>query len=87
MVVGHHRRHAIHFNVTAHPTVEWTARQVAEAFPWDNAPGYLFCELTIGIVVLPTESSFLVGTPRQGAIDHQVEETCGAGRWRKLDRT
>jgi putative transposase len=41
VVVGHHRRQAIHFNVTAHPTAEWTARQIAEAFPWDSAPRYL----------------------------------------------
>ena len=41
VVVGHHRRHAVHFNVTAHPTAEWTARQIAEAFPWDSAPRYL----------------------------------------------
>lgn len=31
----------LHFNVTAYPTAAWTARQVAEAFPWDSAPGYL----------------------------------------------
>jgi putative transposase len=41
VVLGHHRRRAIHFNVTAHPTAEWTARQIAEAFPWDSAPRYL----------------------------------------------
>ena len=41
VVLSHHRRHAIHFNVTAHPTAEWTARQIAEAFPWDSAPRYL----------------------------------------------
>ncbi len=41
VVLGHDRRHAIHFNVTAHPTAEWTARQIAEAFPWDSAPRYL----------------------------------------------
>jgi len=41
VVLGHHRRHAIHFNVTAHPTAEWTAQQIAEAFPWDSAPRYL----------------------------------------------
>src|SRR5713101_4865918 len=40
VVLGHHRRHAIHFNVTANPTAEWTSRQIAEAFPWDSAPRY-----------------------------------------------
>jgi transposase InsO family protein len=38
--LGHHRRHAIHFKVTVHPTAEWTGRQIAEAFPWDSAPRY-----------------------------------------------
>ncbi|MGH9880088.1 MAG: hypothetical protein ACRD6N_01530 [Pyrinomonadaceae bacterium] len=41
VVLAHQRRHAIHFNVTAHPTAEWTGRQIAEAFPWDGAPRYL----------------------------------------------
>ena len=40
VVVGHQRRHAVHFNVTAHPTAEWTARHIAEAFPWESAPHY-----------------------------------------------
>ncbi len=41
VVLAHHRRRVIHFNVSAHPTAEWTARQIAKAFPWDNAPRYL----------------------------------------------
>lgn len=50
VVLSHHRRHAIHFNVTSHPTAEWTARQIAEAFPWDSAPGYLLhdCDCIYG---------------------------------------
>lgn len=27
--------------MTSHPTAEWTARQIAEAFPWDSTPRYL----------------------------------------------
>jgi transposase InsO family protein len=28
-------------NVTANPTAEWVARQLTEAFPWNEAPRYL----------------------------------------------
>ncbi|MBZ0137240.1 MAG: integrase core domain-containing protein [Planctomycetes bacterium] len=35
------RRKILHFNVTAHPTARWTAQQIVEAFPWDDAPKYL----------------------------------------------
>ena len=41
VVLAHQRRHAIHFNVTTHPTADWTGRQIAQAFPWDSAPRYL----------------------------------------------
>jgi carbohydrate kinase (thermoresistant glucokinase family) len=29
------------FAVTRHPTAEWLARQITEAFPWDKAPTYI----------------------------------------------
>ena len=35
------RRELVWVNVTRHPTAEWVARQVTEAFPWDEAPRYL----------------------------------------------
>ena len=41
VVLSHDRRHIVHFNVTAHPTVRWTAQQMVEAFPFDSAPRYL----------------------------------------------
>jgi transposase InsO family protein len=41
VVLAHHRRRVIHFNVTEHPTSQWTAQQIVDAFPNDTAPSYL----------------------------------------------
>jgi transposase InsO family protein len=35
------RRRLVWTNVTTNPTAEWIARQITEAFPWDQAPRYL----------------------------------------------
>ena len=35
------RRDLVWINVTTNPTAEWIARQITEAFPWDDAPQYL----------------------------------------------
>jgi hypothetical protein len=34
LVLGHGRRQLLWFEVTRHPTAEWLARQITEAFPW-----------------------------------------------------
>ncbi len=41
VVIAHARRRFVHFAITASPTAEWTARQIVEAFPWNEAPRYL----------------------------------------------
>ena len=41
VVLAHHRRRVVHFNVTEHPTAGWTAQQIVEAFPDDTASSYL----------------------------------------------
>jgi len=40
LILAHERRRVIHFNVTEHPTAEWTATQIAQAFPWNTPPRY-----------------------------------------------
>jgi putative transposase len=41
LVLAHDRRRVLHFNVTASPTAEWTARQLVQAFPEETAPRFL----------------------------------------------
>ena len=41
IIVRLDRRQLVWINVTQHPTAEWIARQLTEAFPWDVAPRYL----------------------------------------------
>src|SRR5260370_27516668 len=41
VVLVHHRRQIVHFNVTGSPSAGWAAQQIVEAFPDDSAPRFL----------------------------------------------
>ena len=41
VILRHERRRLISLSVTDHPTAEWIAQQITEAFPWDEAPDHL----------------------------------------------
>jgi hypothetical protein len=41
VLLSHDRRRIVHLRLTEHPTSEWTAQQIIEAFPEDTAPRWL----------------------------------------------
>jgi hypothetical protein len=41
VILRHHRRRLLSFAVTTNPKVGWIAHQIADAFPWNDAPDYL----------------------------------------------
>src|SRR5579864_2118722 len=70
LVLAHDRRRVVHFNVTAHPTAEWTAQQLREAFPFDQIPRYL----------LRDRDQIFGDTFRKQVKDMQITEVLSAPR-------
>ena len=41
LVLRHSRREILWLGVTAHPSAQWIARQLSQAYGWQQAPQYL----------------------------------------------
>ena len=63
LVLAHGRRRILHFNVTAHPTADWTGQQLRQAFPLLSAPRS------------PWQRAYverLIGSIRRECLDHLI---------------
>ncbi len=91
VILDHDRRRPIHFAVTSNPTAEWTAHQLLEAFPRDNAPRYLlrdrdgaygekFCETAKGMGIRE-----VLAAPRSPWQNAYAERLIGSIRRECLD--
>jgi hypothetical protein len=91
-VLAHERRRILHFGVTAHPSAEWTAQQLRDAFPWDTAPRY-FCGIVIASSATTSEKQVngmgiqeVLAAPRSPWQRAYVERVIGTIRRDYLDR-
>ena len=86
------RRDLVWINVTANTTAEWVARQITEAFPWDEAPPYLIRDRDRIYGSVVTRRLRAMGTrdkPTAPASPWQngfVERLIGSIRRERLDR-
>ena len=91
LVLAHDRRRIVHFNVTAHPTAEWTAQQLREAFPFEQIPRYLLRdrdrifgdEFTRGVKAMRIKE--VLSAPRSPWLRGYVERVIGTIRRECLD--
>jgi hypothetical protein len=74
----------VHFNVTEHPTAEWTGQQIVEAFCDGKSPRFMIRDrvkaLDIEEVVIVPRSPWqtpyverVIGTLRRECLDHVVD--------------
>ncbi|HXP75969.1 MAG TPA: integrase core domain-containing protein, partial [Stellaceae bacterium] len=85
------RRRLVLTNVTANPTAEWIARQITEAFPWDQAPRYLIRDRDSSYGMVVTQRLRAMGirdrliAPRSPWQNGHVERLIGSIRRECLD--
>jgi transposase InsO family protein len=85
------RRHLVWINVTANPTAEWIARQITEAFPWDQAPQYLIRDRDASYGYVVTRRLAAMGirdrptAPRSPCQNGHIERLIGSIRRECLD--
>jgi transposase InsO family protein len=91
VILAHERRRIVYVNITEHPTAVWTAQQVVEAFPWDDAPRYLLRDrdriygATYRQRVKHLGITEVVIAPRSLWQNPYVERLIGSIRWDLLD--
>jgi transposase InsO family protein len=85
------RRRLVWINVTSNPTADWIARQITEAFPWDQAPRYLIRDRDASYGYLVTRRLAAMGirdhpiAPRSPWQNGHVERLIGSIRRECLD--
>jgi putative transposase len=85
VLLAHDRRRIRHVAVTAHPTAEWTAQQLREAFPWEEAPRYLIHDRDhafdqLGTTVKAMGMKEVLTAPRSPWQNAYVERFIGSAR-------
>ncbi len=90
VMLAHRRRRVVHVAVTAHPTAAWTAQQLREAFPWDNAPRYLIRDRDLAFAAIGATAEAMAITevltaPRSPWQNAYIERFIGSVRRECLD--
>jgi transposase InsO family protein len=90
VMLAHHRRRVVHVAVTAHPTAAWTAQQLREAFPWDEAPRYLIRDRDLAFTAVRATAEAMAITevltaPRSPWQNGVIERFIGSVRRECLD--